>query len=334
MKYPSRQLWFVLLLVCMIAAVPACLFSQGGRTGASSSDQAPSAANSSAAASQGIRVAEYDEASYVFSPNDGLEITVFGVPELSQRVRVDAKGDIYFPLLNDVHVGGMNSLEARKEIEGRLRKGNFIKDPHVSVNVTEFASAVLLMGEVNRPSVYPIPGSRRLLDLLTAAGGPNATAGKLVTVINQREGRQENLYLSRDPRLNLNANIELHKGDMITVSRAGAVYIVGEVSQPSSLLMEETAGEFTALKALAMVHGPTRLANLDRAKIVRRTPEGIQTVPVHLKKIMAAQAPDVAMQREDILFVPSSLAKRALLKTAETAYNLASGVALTMAIRQ
>ncbi len=127
--------------------------------------------------------------------------------------------------------------------------------------------------------------------------------------------------------MNTNSNVMLHQGDMISVARAGVVYVVGEVAQPSGILMAEST-EYTALKALAMAHGPTKLATLNKAMIVRRTPDGIKSIPVPLKKIMSSKTPDIAMQRDDILVVPNSLAKTAGYRGLDAAVSLAGSAAL------
>ena len=59
-------------------------------------------------------------------------------------------------------------------------------------------------------------------------------------------------------------------------------------------IMESRSG-YTALKALAMAHGATRLAKLSRAVIVRQTPKGVQEIPVPLDKIAKNQAPDTEL---------------------------------------
>ena len=49
----------------------------------------------------------------------------------------------------------------------------------------------------------------------------------------------------------------------IPVSRAGVIYVVGEVLQPSGFVMENKT-EYTALRAVAMAHGATKYARLSQ----------------------------------------------------------------------
>jgi len=262
---------------------------------------------------------------YAISAGDTLDITVFGVPELTQKARVNATGDVYMPLVDTVHLAGLNLDQAQKAIEAKLVSGDFVKNPHVNVMLAGYAGGAVLMGEVVKPGIYPVAGSRRLFDVLAAAGGTTQNAGKSVTITHRDDPKPETVYLSSNPRLNMNANILVRQGDTVMVSKAGIVYVVGEVVQPSGFMMDEKS-EFTVVKALAMAHGPTKIAALNRARIVRRTPDGVQEISVRLKNIMASKKQDIPLQAEDILFVPTSIAKSTAYRGADVAVGLAAAM--------
>jgi polysaccharide export outer membrane protein len=260
---------------------------------------------------------------YRISPGDTLEITVFGAPDLSQKVRVTSEGDAYLPLVNYVHVAGLNVQEAQAAIEHALKKGNFLTSPHVSIFVAEYASGVVVMGEVVKPGIYPVTASKGLLfDILTEAGGPTASAGQVVTITHRGDTKQQTVVLSQNPKNNMEANVPVYQGDTILVSKAGTIYVVGEVLSPSAFIMERKSG-YTALKALAMAHGPTRLAKLSQAIIVRQTPEGVKQIPVPLDKIAQNKAPDTELLADDILMVPTNHAKSAALQAVAMAQSIA-----------
>jgi polysaccharide export outer membrane protein len=86
-------------------------------------------------------------------------------------------------------------------------------------------------------------------------------------------------------------------------------------------------GQYTVMKAVAMAHGLSKFAKPGKARIVRREAGGEQEIPVPLDKILVSKAPDIPMQSNDILFIPSSKAKQAASRTADIAVALASGVA-------
>ena len=121
-------------------------------------------------------------------------------------------------------------------------------------------------------------------------------------------------------------NVEVQPGDMIIVSRAGIVYVVGDVNHPSGFLIEDNA--LTVLKALALAGGGTRTSSLNKTKILRQTPNGIQEIPVNLKKVLYAKAPDLALVKGDVLFIPGSAGKAAVYRTGDAAVAVASALAV------
>ena len=264
-----------------------------------------------------------EQAYYKISPGDSLDITVFGAPDLSQKVRVTSTGEAYLPLVNYVHVAGLDVQEAQAAVENALKNGNFVTSPHVSIFVAEYASGVVLMGEVVKPGIYPVTASKGMLfDVLTEAGGTTPTAGQTVTITHRGDTRQQTVFLSRDPKKAMEADVPVYQGDTIMVAKAGMIFVVGEVVSPSAFIMESKSG-YTALKALAMAHGPTRLAKLSQAIIVRQTPEGVKQIPVPLDKIARSKAPDTELLADDILLVPMNHAKSAAFQAVSMAQSIA-----------
>jgi polysaccharide export outer membrane protein len=77
-----------------------------------------------------------------------------------------------------------------------------------------------------------------------------------------------------------------------------------------------------------MAEGTNPTAALNRSKLIRKTPEGLKEVPLPLKKILDAKAPDWNLQADDILFVPSSAAKSAARRGLEAVVQAATGLAI------
>jgi hypothetical protein len=65
------------------------------------------------------------------------------------------------------------------------------------------------------------------------------------------------------------------------------------------------------LKALAIAEGANPTASLHHAKIIRKSENGPTQVPVDIKEIFAGKAPDVTLQANNILFVPSVISNAA-----------------------
>jgi len=259
---------------------------------------------------------------------DLVEISVFGVPDLSTKTRISGSGDVYLPLINYVHVAGLTTDEAQVLIEKRLEDGGFVRGPHVSIFVDESASqAITVLGEVAHPGPYPAIGDRRLFDIISAAGGLTDKAGHNVTIEHRGDPDQRvELQISSNLADDTKDNVEIYPGDMIIVSRAGIIYVVGDVNHPSGFLIEDQ--NLSVLKALALAGGSTRTSALGKTRILRQTPTGVQEIPVNLKKVLYAQAPDLPLVKGDILFIPGSASKAAAYRTADAAMSLSTALAV------
>jgi len=124
-------------------------------------------------------------------------------------------------------------------------------------------------------------------------------------------------------------NIILQAGDIVTVPHSGIVYLLGAVSKPGGFVLANDRGQMTTLKILALAGGLSPTAKGDHAVIVRKDAQGQQhEVAVDLKKVMQRRAEDVQLQPSDILYVPNSPGRQAMLRALEFGVALGSGVAL------
>ena len=267
-----------------------------------------------------------DQSRYFITPGDVLDVSVFDAPDLTQKASVNSTGSIYMPLIGYVHVAGMHVEDAQAAVEEAYLKNGVLKFPHVSIVITSYSSGVVLLGEVGKPGIYPIVGSGTLFDIFAEAGGTTANAGQIVTITHKGGTDPQTVFLTNDAVQLQQANIPVRQGDTIIVSKAGVIYVVGEVLAPNGFLMDEK-GKYTVMKAVAMAHGLAKFAKPANARIVRRTPGGQEEIPVPLDKILVSKAPDIPMQSNDILFIPSSRGKQAAARTVDVAIALASGLA-------
>src|SRR3546814_10963816 len=84
-------------------------------------------------------------------PGDVLKISVYGNPELALDTRVNDEGEISYPLVGDIQVGGMAPSEAEKTIADRFHNAGFLRDPHVNLICTVRESPpVALLGQVRK----------------------------------------------------------------------------------------------------------------------------------------------------------------------------------------
>ena len=311
------------LQVCVLSMGSALVQAQTPVTGDAAGTAAPTKQAESPASSRLLA-----NSNVKLGTGDLIEISVFGVPDLATKTRISSAGDIYLPLIDYVHIADLTTDEAQELIQKRLEDGGFVHGPHVAIFVDESASqAITMLGEINRPGPYPAIGERRLFDLISAAGGLTDKAGRNVTIENRENpDKKIELQLSSNLAEDTRNNVEIEPGDTIIVSRAGIIYVVGDVQRPAGFMIEDNS--LSVLKALALAGGGTRTSALNKTRILRQTPNGVQEIPVQLKKVMYAKAPDVALIKGDVLFVPGSAAKAAAYRTADAAISLSTAVGI------
>jgi polysaccharide export outer membrane protein len=263
----------------------------------------------------------------LIGPGDLLDISLYGTQDFNQETRVGPAGDIVLPLIGAVHVGGRTPEAVETAIHNKLVEGDFYKDPQVSVLVKDYATAgIYVLGEVQKPGFYSILKANTLLQAIALAGGTTPKAGRSATITNSHRTPHEiEATLSHDST-NETKDPAVMSGDTIVVAKAGIVYVVGDVHSPTGIVMDNE--NLTVLQAIAMAQGANPNASLDHAKLIRRTPQGPQEQPLPLKKMLAAKAPDIKVQPDDIVFVPKSNVSAFSKRGLEAILQAATGVAM------
>ncbi|AKU22037.1 polysaccharide export protein EpsE [Massilia sp. MB5] len=232
-------------------------------------------------------------------PGDVLKISVYGSPDLGLETKVTESGQITFPLLGQVDVGGLTVAAAEKKIGGLLEGGGYIRKAQVNILVTALQSAqISVLGQVNRPGRYPLDGKRSIMEMLALAGGLGAEGGDSVTLIRKRNGAttKESVDIVEMVRNgDLNRDLELGANDVIYVERAPRFYIYGEVQRPGAFRLERA---MTVLQALSVGGGLTPRGTERGMRIKRRDASG-------KLQIIDAKHDDV-LQMDDVVYVKES----------------------------
>jgi polysaccharide export outer membrane protein len=263
-------------------------------------------------------------------PGDIVAVSEFHTPELRTTVRVAEDGTLTLPLIGEVQVNGMDDRAAERVIETALVNSGMLLHPQVTVIVTEYAGLdVSVLGEVVRPGVYPFATHHRLLDLISAASGFAPVAGGLVTITHRSDRKAPyavvlNPAVGGDPT---NRNPELEPGDTVEVSRAGLVYVVGDVMRPGGFPVDPLL-HLTVVQALTLAWGPSQSAAVTKALLIREQPGGRTVTSLNLKRLLRGEDPDLPIQDRDILFVPDSAAKNLWNRTMESVVQSAAGVSI------
>jgi polysaccharide biosynthesis/export protein len=173
--------------------------------------------NSSDIAQPGIK---YDD-DYKIGVDDVLSIYVWKEPDFSMKelvVRTDGK--ISLPLVNDIPAGGLTTNQLSQSITEKLKQ--FVTSPYVTVTVLKSLSrSVSVVGQVNKPGIYPVGAPLTVLELLARAGGITEYAKqKDIKVIREENGRTLQFpfnYKDAIQGKNLKQNISLKIGDVVLV---------------------------------------------------------------------------------------------------------------------
>jgi polysaccharide export outer membrane protein len=124
-------------------------------------------------------------------------------------------------------------------------------------------------------------------------------------------------------------NIPLQAGDLVTVPHAGIVYVLGSVNRPGGFVLANDRTPMTTLKILTLAGGQSRFAKLDHAVIIRRDNQGKQTeTEVDLKKIIDFKSEDVQMRASDILYIPNNTAKAVTYQVVVSAISIGTAIAI------
>jgi len=124
-------------------------------------------------------------------------------------------------------------------------------------------------------------------------------------------------------------NIVLQGGDIVTVPHAGIVYVLGAVARPGGFVVANDREQLSTLKALALAGGLNATARKHQAVIIRKDAAGQQhQVIVDLGKVLKQETEDVKLQASDVLYVPQSGSRTALIRAAEIGLGIGTAVAI------
>ena len=278
---------------------------------------------------------------YRIGPGDQVSIDFYGKSQLSRLERVDARGMIRMPLIDeDIRAGCRTENELADEIARMYRVRQLLKNPTVSVSVKDFQSQpVAVIGAVKTPGQFKLQRSVRLLELVVFhAGGPTANAGRKIQILstvpavpcegspslspgnaavtnaeasvvtpgNAAVTNAEASVVTYDLKDLMQGNDAMnpyvHQGDIINIPAAEEVLVVGQVSKPSAVPIAEP---MTLSRAMATVGGILPDGNKNKIRIRRQIPGSAATTDifVDIKARDKSQGEDFLLQGGDIVEV-------------------------------
>lgn len=156
---------------------------------------------------------------YRIVPADTLEISVFGVEDLTRTVQVDVSGQINYPLIGGLMAWGKTPRVLADEIAAKLG-ARYLQSPQVDVFVkTSPNRNFTVEGAVASPGVFDLQGEMTLLQAIATAKGvtENASVRKVIvfrTIDGQRRAGVADLRHIRSGKV---ADPRIYPGDLIVV---------------------------------------------------------------------------------------------------------------------
>jgi len=234
---------------------------------------------------------------YVLGIGDRVRVSVFGYPDMTADVRVDEFGSIRYALVGSLVVTGHSTREVETTLAQRLADGGLIRNPQVSVLITEYLSRkVAVMGEVAKPGQYALMQRSKVLDLLAEAGGVVTGMASDAATLLRADGTKMDIDLFKLFKGDATENVVIEPGDTLYVARASQFYVYGEVQRPGTYRLER---RMTVSQAISAGGGLTPRGTERRATVKRRDADGEETV-------LGVRGSDT-LQADDVLQIKESL---------------------------
>ncbi len=323
--------------------VIACGATYGGTfqtTRPAQSDQSAGAAPKALPGGRGATaVLVSPDEDYRIGPNDVIDVQIENAPELSRTFHVTAAGTFLMPYVGRVTAAKKTTEELAQFIIDKL-KGDYLKDPKVTVSVKEYNSrSFFIQGSVRSPGVYQIEGRPSVLELITLASGLSDTHGANAYIIRKiraaapKDGEstsaspkagaadaQQEPVAEESPKYELKSvhinallrghfeqDMFLEPGDIVNIPPTDVFFVAGEVNQPGSFPLKEGT---TLRQAISLAQGTNYKAALDRGIVFREGSGGKrEEVHVDIGSVMAGKKEDVPIMANDIVLVPNSRGK-------------------------
>lgn len=173
---------------------------------------------------------------YSVGPLDRITVDVYGAPDVSRTVQVDANGTAAMPLIGSFNALGKTPSELSQIIKQRLLR--YIRNPDVTVSIDTVAQTVTVDGQVAKPGLYPMLGRMTLMRAIASAEGANEFADTSYVVVFRRAGGKElaGLYDLRAIRQGIYADPDIYPNDIVYVGDSPGRRVFQSVVQSGALL--------------------------------------------------------------------------------------------------
>lgn len=190
-------------------------------------------------------------------------------------------------------------------IKGKQEVNMGLKDNDMIV-ISPYENLVSAAGRVKRPIRYEMRKNETVADLINYSGGFTGDAYTEIVSVDRKAGRKKSIYSVPVKEF---ADFTLADGDSITISEVIDKYenrlnISGAVWRPGNYQFDDSTN--TVLKLISRAQGLRGDALLSRSQIIRQRPDlEFEVISVDLGALVNGRLPDVELQAEDMLSIPS-----------------------------
>ena len=231
---------------------------------------------------------------------------------MEQHPRVTDTGEVPIEGAGNIKVAGLTPAGAAIAIQNSLIAAHYMRHPVITVTIEQYATqTVSVLGEVKAAGAYPIATPRSILDVLALAGGLTTVADRNILIERHGDpGMLVRYFYSNDANQAVDQQVLVNPGDIVLVSKAGIVYVLGDVNHPGGYAMTNNDSKITMLEALALAGGVTKTAKQGQARLIRKEPGGSYSDRrISIGDLQEGKTPDIAMQPGDVLYVPFSFGR-------------------------
>lgn len=286
---------------------------------------------------------------YVIGPGDLLEVDVYGFGDLHTEAEVSPQGTLSLPLVGDADVKGKDITSAKRYLAGRY--AHYVKNPRVDVAIKNYHSnRVSVIGEVQRPGMYPLRRNGQLItELLSEAGGKNQLASNRLILLpapkidSAPPAQVLPTSLPSTPDAGMGVEIEMEAllgkldqrplliplmaGDTVVVPEAGNFEVDGEVRNPGSFKLTSAT---SVIGAIAAAGGFTYSADVKKVEVIRDIGGGRKALAtLDLEEVGLRGGRDIRLRAGDLVRVPSEPGRFFERQVVEALNTLFNGVTVS-----
>jgi polysaccharide export outer membrane protein len=281
---------------------------------------------------------------YALGPGDVLNVNVYGFGDLHSEAEISPQGTVSLPLIGEANVSGKDIQSAKLYLASRYAQ--YVKNPRVDVSVKNYHSnRISVIGEVQRPGMYPLRRNGQLLtELLSEAGGKNQLASNRIILLpaaklggySQPQTTPDPTLAAQDTGIGVEIEMEallgkidqrpllvpLVAGDTVVVPEAGNFEVDGEVGTPGSFKL---ASSTSVISAIAAAGGLTYSADVTKVEVIRDIGGGRKALAtLDLEEVGLRGGRDIRLRAGDLVRVPSEpgrFFRRQIVETLNTLFN-------------